>query len=66
MVESIDLRMGRILGALRDGGQLDNAVVLSLQDNGSAEGIGRGSRFSGFTVSRSLTPMKAETPQYRS
>ncbi|MSU33018.1 MAG: arylsulfatase [Pedosphaera sp.] len=64
MVESMDQGIGRILGALKAGGQSDNTVVLYLQDNGGcAEGIGRGSQPSGSTSS---TPMNAETPQYGS
>lgn len=67
MVESMDQGIGRILGALKEGGRSNNTVVFYLQDNGGcAEGIGRGTGPSGSAFSQSLPPMTPETPQFGS
>jgi arylsulfatase len=45
MIDNMDQGIGRIVGALKANGQLDNTLVMFLQDNGGcAEGLGRGSR----------------------
>lgn len=43
MIDSMDAGVGRIVGQLRESGQLDNTLILFLQDNGGcAETLGRG------------------------
>ena len=41
MVDSMDQGIGNIVAALEETGQLDNTLVMYLQDNGVAEGLGR-------------------------
>ena len=42
MIDNMDQGIGRLLGALRANGQLENTLILYLQDNGAcAETIGR-------------------------
>ncbi len=58
MVDSMDQGIGRIVGALKQGGHLENTLVLYLQDNGGcAEGNGRGANFTARAESPSLRPM---------
>ena len=45
MIDNMDQGIGRIVGALKNGNQLENTLIFFLQDNGGcAEGLGRTAR----------------------
>lgn len=66
-VDSMDQGIGRILGALKEGGILDDTLILYLQDNGGcAEGMGRGTNAVAREAGPSLPPMGPDAGQFGS
>lgn len=67
MIDCMDQGIGRIVGALKQQGRLENTVIMFLQDNGGcAEPIGRGATATQRASEPTLNPMSPNDFQFGS